>query len=1329
MVGGKNPKNCQRRDTSLAAPLADMSSIYKLSICGVRLFDPERSETIEFGFPLTLICGQNGCGKTTIIECLKYATTGDLPPNSKGGAFVHDPKLVFKSEVRAQVKLAFANASGKLMICTRSMQLAKRRGRTVGAADTTTFKSLEGQLAIMNKGERSTISTKNAELDAQIPLYLGASKSVLDYVIFCHQDDSLWPLSEASILKKRFDDIFEALKYTRVLENLKVIRKDMTGDIKLIEQSVMHFKIDKERAGRLQAKLKAMQTNIDSYTNEIAELTTKIDRYEAKADKLFKSNQEFQEVLSKLQNLNMTQNSYRDQISRLESSIERLPHSDEELIEQLTNFERQLEAKRIESRESFDKLAALKSDLRHQRDRHNTLIKAEGTLAAKQEAYVDNLTARRKLMESHRDCLQGDDDPEVALGRIEQMLEQQTQRAHAARLDHEAKELALTDELKAIANTVSTLQEQRKRLQRDIIEYSSEVSTKRARLDELKYNEGNLEVAKAELQSLTTKLAERRTEHGKQDLQVNTTELNRAISRLEIEADDLNRKIGQANKRGDLHAKLALLKENKSLRQVSLDKLVSFHQDAYFRETGKKLDATGEDPETVVGGLIDDLDARLQTNTPLVDSAKSELSLATAREAADIQRITKLNSIAAEQRKFILEVIDEDQLDEYEKLLAELESDYRAASDALNTIEVTRQFNIKAIEIAEKEKLCSLCYRPFSTPELLRFVSLLQEKVNKMSPEALQIDCEQSRRDLESAKSINSTVLQHRKTIAEIKALEAQNASVHAEVTTLKQTFDSRLSEFNRLKSQRAKIASLQRPSSDIHRTKQELKALEEQIREFEAALSDSSYGDDLQSVSELQALQQEKNQQIKTIRYRLDGLLETKYANQKELARMESNIKDKRLAISDLEKSLLDRINLEHSIKDVDAKIAHLKVEVQGVELELLEEEAKQEKESAELSSMKEQHRDTEREMSLALGELDAFAREFRALHESIANFLRHDKIEYESIHDKMRLSDNTIRATESEIDALEATTKQLDRLLNESANTQANIRLNLELRHLQKEIDEVEQEIEDLDVANAESKRDEYQQETKRLRGVLADANAQYAGKVGEVRQMEDQIKSLKAELESEYKDVDKSYNEEWVKLQTNMLVSNDLQTYSKALDNAIMKFHSIKMEEINRIIDELWKQTYRGSDVDAIAIKSDVNVQAKGNRSYNYRVVMYKLGAELDMRGRCSAGQKVLACIIIRLALAECFGVNCGMIALDEPTTNLDVDNIESLAEALNNIIEVRKRQKNFQLIIITHDEKFLSHINGDKFTDHFYRVQRDDLQRSTIRSLPISLIQEE
>ena len=67
------------------------------------------------------------------------------------------------------------------------------------------------------------------------------------------------------------------------------------------------------------------------------------------------------------------------------------------------------------------------------------------------------------------------------------------------------------------------------------------------------------------------------------------------------------------------------------------------------------------------------------------------------------------------------------------------------------------------------------------------------------------------------------------------------------------------------------------------------------------------------------------------------------------------------------------------------------------------------------------------------------------------------------------------------------------------------------------------------------------------------------------------------------------------------------------------------------------------------------------------------MTKGDTRLDMRGRCSAGQKVLASLVIRLALAESFCLNCGILALDEPTTNLDTANIESFASAINDIVK--------------------------------------------------------
>lgn len=49
-------------------------------------------------------------------------------------------------------------------------------------------------------------------MDIEIPQLLGVSKAVLENVIFCHQEESYWPLAEPAALKKKFDDIFEATR-------------------------------------------------------------------------------------------------------------------------------------------------------------------------------------------------------------------------------------------------------------------------------------------------------------------------------------------------------------------------------------------------------------------------------------------------------------------------------------------------------------------------------------------------------------------------------------------------------------------------------------------------------------------------------------------------------------------------------------------------------------------------------------------------------------------------------------------------------------------------------------------------------------------------------------------------------------------------------------------------------------------------------------------------------------------------------------------------------------------------------------------------------------
>lgn len=231
------------------------------------------------------------------------------------------------------------------------------------------------------------------------------------------------------------------------------------------------------------------------------------------------------------------------------------------------------------------------------------------------------------------------------------------------------------------------------------------------------------------------------------------------------------------------------------------------------------------------------------------------------------------------------------------------------------------------------------------------------------------------------------------------------------------------------------------------------------------------------------------------------------------------------------------------------------------------------------------------------------------------------------------------------------------------------------------------------------------------------LTTEKARFEGRRGEIMQS---IQGLKRKLlQPEYKQVDEEYRIAKIKLDTTETAAKDIEKYHGALDKALQRFHSIKIGEINNIIRDLWTLTYKGEDISNIQIVSGEESGSRSTRSYNYRVVMFKGSAQMDMRGRCSAGQRVLASIVIRLALAETFCVNFGCIALDEPTVNLDYNNKRGLAIALAQIIASRSQQSNFQLILITHDEDFVlmmknelsSHVNVS-MPEKYFQVRREE-----------------
>ncbi len=69
-------------------------------------------------------------------------------------------------------------------------------------------------------------------LESDIILLHPYYSSSLAVQIFCHQEESNWPLGDPATLKKKFDDIFASTRYTKALDVLKKQKKDLAQQLK-----------------------------------------------------------------------------------------------------------------------------------------------------------------------------------------------------------------------------------------------------------------------------------------------------------------------------------------------------------------------------------------------------------------------------------------------------------------------------------------------------------------------------------------------------------------------------------------------------------------------------------------------------------------------------------------------------------------------------------------------------------------------------------------------------------------------------------------------------------------------------------------------------------------------------------------------------------------------------------------------------------------------------------------------------------------------------------------------------------------------------------------
>ncbi|KAI0699279.1 hypothetical protein C8T65DRAFT_659755 [Cerioporus squamosus] len=624
------------------------------------------------------------------------------------------------------------------------------------------------------------------------------------------------------------------------------------------------------------------------------------------------------------------------------------------------------------------------------------------------------------------------------------------------------------------------------------------------------------------------------------------------------------------------------------------------------------------------------------------------------------------------------------------------------------------------LQVGKSKKCCPLCTRNFNDQqEMAIFEKSIREIMKKTTPEAIRElrselqDWETELKRLQdlavlSASRNNLESVEVPTLEEEIKVKDAEIPGLRAEAEKAADQLAEVTRELKEIIEMRQHAVSVSKAQKDIERLKQEIEDLESNLRSTDGS---TKTADDVQQEleqigNELRGNEREK-QRLLTDRDTKNNALRT---HETELHRLE-------LEESECRNQLRDKDELERRIEEMKAEIAAATTRLKDLDSRIADAQVPIEK-------LERDHKELQRELNAKISQAQKASQDLNMSADKLETMNKWlAKNGKEKIARELRVLNERIEEKEAEIqeqgirlEQIRATLGDIDREINEAGVTMANLRENLRFRRLKRDLAVTEAELNAIDMEEAAKAKRIWTEKWNVEKQKETDLQTKYAHIGGELSSLQTQLKTLEKDM-NEFKNVGKKYRDQLIKVKMSDMANNDLEKYAKALDNAIMKYHSLKMEEVNDTMRHLWNKTYQGTDIDGIKISSDSEGGAT-KRSYNYRVVMTKDQVEMDMRGRCSAGQKMLASIIIRLALADSFGQNCGILALDEPTNALDTENIDALAASLVDIINERRNHANFQLIIITHDENFLRKLGQNDVMEYYWRVSRDSRQKSII-----------
>lgn len=1073
-----------------------------------------------------------------------------------------------EKDVRAVVRMSFDGTTGAKMVVTRKIELIVKK-------NTRQQKTLDCTLVSTQNGERTALSSRVAAIDLLMPQHLGVSKAILDSVIFCHQDESLWPMSEPSALKKKFDEIFEALKYTKAIDNIKTLRKAQNDALKVFKTTEQFTKEIKDKGDRAEKQSKALTAELESLREEITELRNKENEAEDKFQEASNKGAQYTGVIKKLENGREKERWLLNRVQELGDDLkEQRKESDEWLQSELDQYAERMaahEQQEKQQRRDYEKIKLKIDAIRQKLDSK----KADAARYQQQRADHEGHIKKRKTLiktisSDHRIRGYENDLDNMQISeymeKMRNMLREQNAAVTKAGKDKDREKQKALDVLAQLSHQRSTLMGTKESAKQQAVAIEGKIVSRQTKFSSIEIDEGNNATLEDKIEDLNIRLSKCRDDSKKSSLDSKLQEGKIQLRALQDQVAQLTGDLAQVSKQAEDRAELNVAKKEAASCERNLQKMRDIYGERIENILGhgwrpSSLEVDFRDINNHRSRLVKDAEGeregvsnRLKQLDFQLNSARSARSTGEKKLATCVKRLSE--NVEGEPG-------------DYPQTLSGIQQDRDTLKSDIDNYENERKYFMDGIALAHREHKCKLCTRNFQGKEQTDFISRLEKKIAKQTMAQIREDLSVLEDDLQKIKDVSSSyddwVRLSQDELPKLLADEKRLGLEREKILRENEEHDKIVEDLVEARRDLESLASTVKNINDYARDFTKHSARVQELSAEQKGIGISRTPDEIQ---EQLGVLREKSQDQANSNEKLVA------EGQRVLAQinaLEQKLTSTKSELSSAQRQLEKKAEIFKDIEDLKTSKAESYNQVKQIDVQLVDLMPKIEIEETRSKDIEQRGSDKERELRQEAMKLSESFHQLKLANENADAYIQ------ENGAAKLEQSERDIESAQRDKDAAEEEERRVIKLVNtiqkELTNQEAYKRIiadNIKYRRTLRDLQEVKTEIAQLDAQNAAADESHWQKESRYWSAQRDIFKTQKIKKRGIGSAKDDELARLMKEYEVDYKEAKNNFKRAHIEVevsrsldleplqgqnlihrQTTKAAVEDLGRYGNALD----------------------------------------------------------------------------------------------------------------------------------------------------------------------------------